>query len=160
MLEILLVHADIVGVRCQIDIVEAPVRHAQLGEELERCVHLRLGGCHRRACLPREVARARAERIMPGVAEGVPVADREAKMLLHGLATDDLVGVVDLEGERVVRAPSFEGNAADAGEVLLGADEGLRAHGASSCRCARCRGKRNQPRYSGVMASRCRRNRA
>ncbi|MNV54628.1 hypothetical protein D3C71_1468320 [compost metagenome] len=140
-LQVLFVLPDILGVRRQVDIVETPVRHAQLGEELECRVHLRLGGRHRRAGLPGEMTGTRTERIVPGIAEGVPVTDCKAQMFLHGPAADDLVRVVDLERERVVRAPAFEGNAADAGEVFLGADERLRAHGASSCRCARCRGK-------------------
>src|SRR5690606_41023197 len=77
------------------------------------------------ALLPREAAGARAERVCAGVAEGVPVADREAEVVAHGLAADRLVGVVDLERQRVVRFRTFVGDRADAGEVFGGADERL-----------------------------------
>src|SRR5690606_24714847 len=90
-----------------------------------RGVDLGLGGLHRGAVLPRETARAGAERIGAGVAEGVPVADREAQVLAHGLAADLLLRVVGLERERVVRARALVGDRADAGEVLLRADECL-----------------------------------
>src|SRR5690606_38465123 len=121
---VLLVGGDVAGVRRQVDVVEAPVRHAQLGEELERGVDLGLGGGHRVALLPREAAGARAERVGAGVAEGVPVADREAQVVAHGLAADHLVGIVDLERQRVVRFRTFVGDRADAGEVPGGAAEG------------------------------------
>ena len=54
------------------------------------------------------MARADAERVGAGAAEGVPVDDREPQVVLHRLALDDLVGVVVLEGERVLRLRTFE----------------------------------------------------
>ena len=49
-------------------------------------------------------------------------------MLGHGLAADASVGVVDLEGQWIVRLLAFERDAANAGEVFTLADEGC-AHG-------------------------------
>jgi hypothetical protein len=61
---------------------------------------------------------------VPGVAEGVPVADREAQVLGHGAVADAARRVVVLERERVVGVTPLERDAADAGEVFGGADEG------------------------------------
>src|SRR5690606_15816600 len=127
------------------------------GEELERRVDLGLGGGHRIALLPRELAGARAERVGAGVAEGVPVADREAQVVAHGLAADHLVRVIDLERQRVVRTGTFVGDGADAGEVLGGADECL-AHVLASVLGVRFVGARQA--YSGRIASRWERKRA
>jgi hypothetical protein len=97
-LQVVLVLADVIGIRSQIDIVEAPVRGAELGEELERGIELGFGDGQRRASLfPRETAGARTERVGAGIAEGMPVGGGKAQMLGHGLVADFLVGVIDLE---------------------------------------------------------------
>ena len=90
----------------------------------------------RRAGFPGEAARARTEGIVAGVAEGVPVAHRKTQVLGHGLAADALVGLVDLERQRIVRIAAFEGNPADAGEIFFAADEGAAVHGSVFMSCS------------------------
>ena len=82
-------------------VVEAEERHAELGEELEGHVGLVLGLGHGVAAVgqPRPVERALAEHVAPGPAEGVPVADGEAEVVLHAAAEHDPVAVVVAEGQ-------------------------------------------------------------
>ena len=105
--------------------MEAVVRHAELAEELEGDVDAwpRPSAARCGAVFPGEGARAGAERVVAGVAEGVPVAHREAQVLGHGLVADALARVVDLEGQRIVGVLALERDAADAGEVFFVADE-------------------------------------
>ncbi|SYZ57601.1 hypothetical protein CPBF367_38810 [Xanthomonas arboricola pv. juglandis] len=128
--EVALVLADVVGIRRQVDVVEAVIRHAKLGEEFKRGIGLGFGTVQRGvADIPRIRARARAERIGAIAAEAVPVGHGKAQMLGHGLVADLLVGVVDLEGQRVVRVAAFEADLADTGEIFFGADVDGVAHG-------------------------------
>ncbi len=129
-LEVALVLSDVIGIRRQVDVVKAVVRHAELGEELERRIGLGFGTVQRGiAHIPRIRTRARAERIGAIAAEAVPVGHGKAQMLGHGLVADGLVGVVDLERERVVRIAAFETDLADAGEIFFRADVHGVAHG-------------------------------
>ena len=71
----------------------------ELGDELEVRIHLHASTTQRILTLiPREVDGARAKRIVPAAAERVPVAHRELEVILHGLASDDAVCIVPLEG--------------------------------------------------------------
>ena len=81
--EIRHVLADGVRLRHDVDVVEAEVRQPQPREELEGFVELEVRGrLIERAAVPRTAERAGAEHIEAVPAEGVPVADRHAQLLL------------------------------------------------------------------------------
>jgi hypothetical protein len=80
-----------------VDVVETEERCAELGEELERCVHLVLGGRHRihPRIEPGAIERSLTEHVGAGPSEGVPVAHRDPEVVLHALVENDPVGVID-----------------------------------------------------------------
>ena len=87
-----------------VTIVEAVVRDAELREELEGGGHLRAGAGHLvGGGDPRPVQRADAEHVAAIPGERVPEADPGPEMILHPLAQDHPVGLVDLEREGVRR---------------------------------------------------------
>jgi len=88
--------------------VEAPVRRAELGHELERGVERVLGDAQgRRAVVPRTVVAGTAERVGPGAFERVPVRHGELQVFGHGFAGDLLPRVVELERQRIPGVGSF-----------------------------------------------------
>ncbi len=102
-------------------VVEAIKRHAELFHELEGDADALAGHVHGiGAVFPGPDGAAGAERIAALAAEGVPVADREAQMLTHRLAFDNLVGVVMSKGQRVERLGAFVGNFRHVGKVRHG----------------------------------------
>jgi hypothetical protein len=109
---------------CDVAVVEAVVGHAELGEELEGRVHLlarrlhRVGGGRERR-MPGAVERPRAEDVEAVPGERVPVADREAEVVLHAPAGHHAVGVVPVEGQRLVAVGAQVGDPlGDVGEEL------------------------------------------
>ena len=86
--------------------MEAEVLGAELGEELERVVHLGERVVHRVGVLavPRALGGAVTEGVGERRVEGVPPCDAEAQPVLHLLAGDDFVGVIILEAESLDRA--------------------------------------------------------
>ena len=76
-----------------------------------RAISTRVG-----AVFPGPDGAAGAERIAARAAEGVPVADGEAQVLLHRLAFDHFVRVVVPEGERVLRLGAFVLDLGNVGE--------------------------------------------
>ena len=93
-----------------IHVMEAVVGHAQLVEELEGNGHLQARGVHRvhRWVEPRAVQGPDAEHVATIPGERVPQAHADAQLVLHALAQDQAIGVVHLEGQRVVRAEARE----------------------------------------------------
>ena len=91
-------------------VVEAEARNAELGDELERRVELRLGGGERVLARrkPGAVKCAQAEDIRPRPVEGVPEADADPKLILHSLAQHYPVRVIDLERQRIRRTKPTE----------------------------------------------------
>ena len=61
-------------------------------------------------------SRARPERIGARAAERVPIGDAEAEMVLHRLAFDDLVGIVVVKGERILRLRTLVADLRDFGK--------------------------------------------
>ena len=95
-------------------IVEAIEMDTELLEELER--HLRpVHGVLDRILtrLPRPLHRARSERIAAGAAEGVPIGNGEAKMVLHRSAFDHFVLIVMAKGERIFGLRTLEADFLD-----------------------------------------------
>ena len=102
-------------------VVEAVERRADFLEKLEGGVHADLGdGDGVFALFPRADDGAGTERIGAGAAEGVPVGDGEAQVLLHGFAVDELGGVVVAKREGVGGAGAFVGDGLDFWEVSGG----------------------------------------
>ena len=101
-------------------IVEAEEGQAQPREELESLVQLvlRMRLIHG-PDVPGTVECAGPEHVGALGAEGVPVADRHAKMVFHSLAEDDAVLVVIAIGKRILGADALELYGRDAGEVGL-----------------------------------------
>ena len=115
---------------CDVDVVERVEPDAELGDELERGVHLHPGGVHRIEIgrvvgVPRSVERAGAEDVETIPGERVPVADGEAEVLGHRAVADHAVGLVPAEGQRVVAVGTL---------VLDGVDGFEEAHGIASRR--------------------------
>ena len=84
---------EVVAFGGDVAIVERVERGAELLEELEGDLGLALGvrdGVG--AVVPGPQRGADAERVGENVTERMPVDDREAEVLLHRLAVDDLVG--------------------------------------------------------------------
>ena len=94
------------ALRPDIGVVEAEIGDAEQREHLEGDVGLELRVLHRVA-EPRTLESLAAERIAARPGEGVPIGDREAQVVLHPLARDHLVLVVEAIGERVGRLRSF-----------------------------------------------------
>ena len=100
--EELAVLGDVGGVGHHVDVVEAVIGHVERLEELER--YLALHGCRCAvvgAAVPRAIERAAAEHVGAGPAERVPEACGEAEVILHALAEDHLVLVVEPVGQLV-----------------------------------------------------------
>ena len=109
---------------CDVAVVEAVERHAELGEELEGGVHLLLRRDHRVGAgserrVPRSIHRAGTEDVEAVPGERVPVAHGEAEVILHSPAGNDPVGVVPAKGQWVVAVGTLVSNAVgDVGEEL------------------------------------------
>ena len=109
--------AQVLAFGRDVAVVEGVEGRAELFQELEGHAHAGLGHLHRvGAVLPRADGGADAEHVGELAANRVPVGDREAQMVLHRLAGDQFVGVVVLEGERVLGVRSFVLDLGNAGE--------------------------------------------
>jgi hypothetical protein len=109
--------------------VEAVIRNAQLGEELESGVKLVLRLVERAATLlPGVLAGARSKGVTTVRTEGVPVGDGKAQVFAHGLFAHHSVGVIGLERQRVVGTRPFVRDGRNPREVFAVADEGLCTH--------------------------------
>ena len=83
--------------------MEAIERCADLGNELERGIHLVQPPLHRiRTLRPRKILRARTKRIAARAAEGVPVGNCKPEMFLHGFFSDFPTGIVIPEREGII----------------------------------------------------------
>jgi hypothetical protein len=89
--------------RRDIPVVEREERDAELGQELEGRVELLGRGVEGVTAdrVPRTVERPDAEHVRPGPGERMPQANGDPEVVLHALAEDDTVGLVDLERQRV-----------------------------------------------------------
>ncbi len=118
--------------RRHVPIVEAEERRAELLDELEGRIDLVPGGSHRvvRGRQPGSVEGPGAEHVGPGPVEGVPQADRDAEVVLHALARDEAVRLVDLERERLAR-----GQPAELDPVRNLGEEASHAHPPASSTC-------------------------
>ena len=102
---------EIAHFRSDVAVMEAVVVEADFFHEVEEHAGAVLGVSHGiAAVIPRVGGGACAERIGPGAAHRVPIGAAEAEPLGHGLAFDDLGGVVMFERERVFRAGAFVGD--------------------------------------------------
>ena len=102
-------------------VVEAVVGGAELLDELEGDLHALLGHLDGiGAVFPGADVAAGAERIGAGASEGVPVADGEAEVVLHGLPLDDFARIVMAKRERVFRIRAFVLDLFDFGEEWHG----------------------------------------
>jgi hypothetical protein len=98
-------------------VVEGVKRRAQLFKELEGHARAAAGVVERIALvIPGALHGGRAEHVGPAPAKGVPIHDREPKMLAHGPAGDDFLGVIMFEGERIPGLGAFVRNARDIGK--------------------------------------------
>ncbi len=121
--EVLVRFGERLAVRGDVAVVPAVVRGADLRGELEHRVRAGHGILHGAfAGVPRALRRAPAEHVAARPAHRVPVHHREAQVLLHGLALDELARVVVLEGQGVLGARAFELDVPDLREVLLAHD--------------------------------------
>ena len=151
-LEALLALGDGATLGREIAIVEAVIRHGELREELERGVECVLGGGDRIGLpSPRLGARPRAERIGPVGAERVPIANGEPQMLAHRLVADAPIGVVGLEGERIVGVRPLEANHRNTWKEFAAADKRLCAH--RLCSRSACISWSWPPRCNTVISS-------
>ena len=104
-----------------IGVVKAVVVDAQLGKKLKRRLGLADRHLHRIAtALPRAFERPHPKHIRPRPHEGMPVTSRHAQVLPHGLAEDQLVGVVVTKREGRGAGRAFEAHLLDTGEVRHG----------------------------------------
>ncbi len=100
-------------------VVEAEERGGQLLHELEGHADPPLGHVDViDAALPRAEHRARAERVAAGSAEGMPIGDAEAEVILHRLAGHDFRLVVVAEGERIFGLRAFVTDFGDFGKCV------------------------------------------
>jgi hypothetical protein len=91
-----------------VPVVERIKRSAQLFEEFKGDPDAGLGHFHRvSAVFPGAHGGAGAEHVGQLPPDRVPISDREAQVLLHAFALDQLVGVVMLESERLFRVRAF-----------------------------------------------------
>ncbi len=95
--------------RGDVAVVEGVVRGAEFFAELEHDAGAFDGhGNGIGAVFPGAVPGAGAEHVGAHTPHGVPVDHREAQVVFHGFALDDLVGVIVFERERVLGVRSFE----------------------------------------------------
>ena len=91
--------------RRDVDVVEAVVGRAHLGEELERDGHLLSRACHLvGGDQPRPIQRSAAEHVPSVPGERVPEAHARPEMVFHPLTENHSVRLVHLERKRVSRA--------------------------------------------------------
>src|SRR5262249_9544949 len=113
--------AEVSPLGSDVAIVEAEVGGLQFLDELEGDADTLDGHLDRIAAVfPRSAIAAGPERIAAGAAEGVPVADGAAEVVLHRFAFDRFRRIVMAEGERVLGIGAF---------VLDGADVWKECHG-------------------------------
>mmetsp|Transcript_144292 Transcript_144292/g.268941 ORF Transcript_144292/g.268941 Transcript_144292/m.268941 type:complete len:232 (+) Transcript_144292:887-1582(+) len=118
--QVLLVLLEGISKGRHVDIMEAIVRNTELAVELESHIHASLEGLHRGILVPRPYMCLHiTERVGAHAAvEGVPPGDSESQPFLHGLAHQNFILVVVLEGERIQTFWPFVFDLGDAGEVL------------------------------------------
>ena len=93
------------------------IRRAELLAKFKEDRHSNLGQIESGlVSLPRTQRRRQAEHVRALTTHRVPVHDREAQMIAHRLALDDLAGVVMFEGQRVSGFGTFELNFRDIGK--------------------------------------------
>ena len=91
-----------IGFIHQIAVVEAVKINIQRLHQSKGGVGLAQGGLHRIPAAVRFIHGGDAEHVNPPGAHGVPVGHGKTKLLAHGSAGDDLVGVVKTESQRRV----------------------------------------------------------
>ena len=103
----------------QIDIVEAVVRRADLGEEFEGSIHL-VAGPHIGIVIiiPRKHPCTGTEGIATGSAERMPVTDCKPELIAQRAAANNLLRIVPLKRQWILRLRPFVADSADAGEIL------------------------------------------
>ena len=69
--------------------------------------------------IPGTLHGARPKGIAARAAERVPVNHRKAQMFLHGLAFDDFIGIVVLEGKRILGSWPFKSNGFKFGNAVF-----------------------------------------
>ena len=96
--------------RGDVPIVEAVVGNAELLDELERDGHLLAGGRHRLSggIEPGAVERPDPEHVATVPRERVPQAHADPEVVLHPLAEDEAIRLVDLEGQWVASVEPAE----------------------------------------------------
>ena len=96
-----------------ITVMEAEERHPELADELERCIELGARRNHRLQARiqPWAIECTDTEDIGARPVEGVPQTDRDAEVVLHALAKDESIRLVDAERDWVRGVDSAESNA-------------------------------------------------
>jgi hypothetical protein len=91
------------ALRSDVAVVEGEERHAELVEEVERRVQLGACGVHgiQTGGQPRSVQRSDPEHVRARPGERMPQADRDPEVVLHPLAEDQPVRVVDRVGQGI-----------------------------------------------------------
>ena len=114
----------IIGVRDNINIMKTIIGRTQLADEFKGRVRPLLRRLEWIGCLiPFPQKGLRSKGVSPARLHAVPVGDRKAQMLLHGLPGHYLVLVVKLEGKGIVRFAPLEGYPGDRGKIFLPANE-------------------------------------
>ena len=112
---------QVLAFRRDVAVVEGIEGGTELFEEFEGDPHARLSHLDGvGAVLPRANGGADAEHVTKLAANSVPVGDGEAEMVLHRLPGDKFLGVVVLEGERVLGARPFVLDLGDGRKVCFG----------------------------------------
>ena len=98
------------ALRRNVAVVEGEERDAELGDELECRVELRPRRLHRirTGAEPGTVERPGAEHVGSRPVERMPQADRDPQVVLHALAEDDAIRLVDLVGKWIVGREAAE----------------------------------------------------
>ena len=111
---------EIVQLRRDIAIVEAVEAETELLHHLKACIGHTLRVVDAAAAVvPWALTRRAAEGIAGAALQRMPVGEREAQVLAHGLLAHDFVGIVVTEGETVLRLRPFIGDGLDLREVFL-----------------------------------------
>ena len=103
---------EVPALRGDVAVVEAEVGDAHLVEELEGGVELGPPGRQRiqPGAEPGPVERAGAEHVLTGRSERMPHAHGDPEVVLHALAEDEPIGLVDLVRQRIARLEAAEGD--------------------------------------------------
>ena len=109
---------DVSSLRNDIHIMEAEVLNTQLLHELEACIHLCLCMLHGAGNSAKGlVGSLTAEHISAAGAEVMPPCHCERQMLLHGLAHDDLLRIIELKCQRIIGCGTFIRNHRNVGKI-------------------------------------------